>query len=62
MYENIKAAFEAQKAQFASIQEDFDKFLEGNASAGTRVRKGQQEIKRLAQEIRNEVTNIKNNS
>lgn len=62
MYEKIKADFVAQKAQFASIEEDFEKFLEGNASAGTRVRKGQQEIKRLAQEIRNETQNIKNNS
>ncbi|PWK27043.1 hypothetical protein LV89_01855 [Arcicella aurantiaca] len=62
MYEKLKADFVAQKAQFASIEKDFEKFLEGNDSAGTRVRKAQQEIKRLAQEIRTQTQNIKNNS
>ncbi|MDF2518815.1 MAG: histone, partial [Sphingobacterium sp.] len=32
----------------------------GNSAAGTRVRKGLQDIKTLAQEIRNEVTAKKN--
>lgn len=45
----------------ASIEADADKFFNnGNAAAGTRVRKGLQEIKTLAQEIRNEVTAAKN--
>lgn len=45
----------------ASIEADADKFFNnGNSAAGTRVRKGLQEIKTLAQEIRNEVTSKKN--
>jgi peptidoglycan hydrolase CwlO-like protein len=62
MYEKLKADFEAQKAQFSKMEEDFQKFLEGNASAGKRIRKSQQEIKHLAQEIRVEIQNIKNQS
>ncbi|WP_033564024.1 hypothetical protein [Sphingobacterium sp. SYP-B4668] len=49
------------KELVASIEADADKFFNnGNAAAGTRVRKGLQEIKTLAQEIRNEVTSKKN--
>jgi len=45
----------------ASIEGDADKFFNnGNSAAGTRVRKGLQEIKTLAQELRNEVTAKKN--
>jgi hypothetical protein len=39
---------------------DLEKFEEGNASAGTRVRKNMQTVKDLAQKIRVEVQNIKN--
>lgn len=46
----------------ASLEADFEKFYEkGNNAAGTRVRKGMQEIKNLAQEIRVEVQEKKNN-
>ncbi|EEI93967.1 histone H1 [Sphingobacterium spiritivorum] len=49
------------KELVASIEADADKFFNnGNAAAGTRVRKGLQEIKTLAQDIRNEVTAKKN--
>ena len=41
-------------------QTDVTKFIEGNNSAGTRVRKSMQMIKNLAQEIRVEVQNQKN--
>jgi hypothetical protein len=45
----------------ASTEADAKKFYEnGNGAAGTRVRKALQEVKTLAQEIRNEVTEIKN--
>ncbi len=55
-------------SKFAKLQElitsteaDAKKFYEnGNGAAGTRVRKALQEVKTLAQEIRNEVTEIKN--
>ena len=41
-------------------QNDVTKFVEGNKSAGTRVRKAMQLIKALAQEIRVEVQEQKN--
>lgn len=44
-----------------SLEDDFAKFYDkGNQAAGTRVRKGMQELKNLAQEIRIDVQNIKN--
>jgi hypothetical protein len=39
---------------------DLDKFEDGNASAGTRVRKNMQDVKNLAQLIRVEVQDKKN--
>jgi len=49
------------KELIASIEADADKFFNnGNKAAGTRVRTGMQEIKALAQEIRNEVSALKN--
>ena len=42
-------------------QDDVQKFMNGNSSAGTRVRKAMQEVKKLAQEVRLEVQEIKNN-
>ena len=42
------------------IQNDVEKFTNGNKSAGTRIRKAMQEIKGLAQEVRSEVQTIKN--
>jgi len=41
-------------------QSDVTKFVEGNNSAGTRVRKTMQVIKKLAQDIRVEVQDQKN--
>ncbi len=44
-----------------SIEGDADKFYnKGVGAAGTRVRKGLQDIKNLASEMRKEVTEIKN--
>ncbi len=49
------------KELVASVEADAKKFYEnGNAAAGTRVRKGMQELKNLAQTIRAEVTEKKN--
>ena len=49
------------KELIASIEADADKFYnKGSKAAGTRVRGGMQEIKALAQEIRTEVTELKN--
>jgi hypothetical protein len=41
-------------------QSDVTKFVEGNNSAGTRVRKAMQTVKSLAQEVRVEVQDQKN--
>ena len=44
-----------------SLEGDFDKFYDKtNQAAGTRVRKGMQDMKNLAQEIRIEVQDKKN--
>ncbi len=46
-----------------ALEGDFEKFYDkGNQAAGTRVRKGMQEMKNLAQDIRKEVQNIKNSN
>ncbi len=43
------------------LEGDFEKFYDKeNQAAGTRVRKGMQELKNLSQEIRVEVQEIKN--
>lgn len=45
-----------------SLEGDFEKFYDkGNQAAGTRVRKGLQDLKTLSQSIRLEVQNMKNN-
>ena len=41
-------------------QTDVSKFVDGNNSAGTRVRKAMQVVKSLAQEVRIEVQDQKN--
>ena len=46
--------------EFNSVEVDAEKFVEGNNSAGTRVRKTMQTVKNLAQQIRVEVQNQKN--
>lgn len=53
--------FEQIKNLVLSLEGDFAKFYEKeNQAAGTRVRKGLQDLKTLAQEIRIEVQNSKN--
>ena len=53
--------FTKMKDLFASVEVDANKFYNsGNSAAGTRVRKGMQDLKNLAQEIRNQVTEKKN--
>ena len=44
----------------ATFEKDFEKFYDkGNKSAGTRLRKAMNELKRKAQDIRKEVQEIK---
>jgi hypothetical protein len=52
--------YEKIKMLVAAIEEDVLKFAEkGNAAAGTRVRKGLQDIKRACQEMRDAVQSKK---
>tara|TARA_R100000963_G_C4609889_1_gene80681 strand:+ start:184 stop:378 length:195 start_codon:yes stop_codon:yes gene_type:complete len=43
-----------------SSQEDLTRFINGNKSAGTRLRKHMQNVKHLAQRVRTEVQEQKN--
>lgn len=53
--------FEEVKNLVMSLEADFEKFYEKeNQAAGTRVRKGMQDLKTLAQDIRSEVQDKKN--
>ena len=53
--------FEEIRDKVLSLEGDFQKFYDkGNQAAGTRVRKGMQELKTLAQNIRVEVQDRKN--
>lgn len=53
--------FQELKDLIASLESDIDKFYnKGNSAAGTRVRKGMQELKTIAQAIRAEVQELKN--
>ena len=52
--------FQELKDLLGTFEKDFIKFYDkGNKSAGTRVRKAMNELKRKAQEIRKEVQEIK---
>ncbi len=49
------------KGYVDSMSDDFSKFYDkGNKAAGTRVRKGMQDLKKMAQDIRVEVQSRKN--
>ncbi|MVN90111.1 histone H1 [Mucilaginibacter aquatilis] len=53
--------FNQVKELIASLEGDADKFYnKGNSAAGTRIRKGMQDLKNLAQAIRLEVQDTKN--
>ena len=56
----LNSLFDDLQDTVNDCQTDVTKFIEGNNSAGTRVRKAMQEIKKLAQFIRVEVQDQKN--
>ena len=43
-----------------ACQEDLTRFIHGNKSAGTRLRKAMQQVKQLAQHVRVEIQEQKN--
>tara|TARA_R100001463_G_scaffold132772_1_gene193687 strand:- start:72 stop:260 length:189 start_codon:yes stop_codon:yes gene_type:complete len=57
---SINNTFDELQDTINDCQSDVNKFVEGNNSAGTRVRKAMQAVKQLAQNIRVEVQEEKN--
>ena len=58
----LNNTFDELRETINDCQTDLIKFVDGNNSAGTRVRKAMQAIKQLAQDIRLEVQEQKNRS
>ena len=56
----LNSTFDELQDAINDCQSDVTKFVEGNNSAGTRVRKAMQVVKQLAQDIRVEVQDQKN--
>ena len=56
----LNTTFDELQNAINDCQTDVTKFVEGNNSAGTRIRKAMQEVKRLAQDVRVEVQEQKN--
>jgi len=56
----LNNTFDELQNAINDCQSDISKFVEGNNSAGTRVRKAMQVIKGLAQDVRKEVQEQKN--
>ena len=59
-FNKLDSLFDSLQDVINDCQTDVTKFVEGNNSAGTRVRKAMQTVKSLAQEVRIEVQNQKN--
>jgi len=56
----LNSSFDELQDAINDCQSDVTKFIDGNNSAGTRVRKAMQVVKALAQNIRTEVQDQKN--
>ena len=59
-FNKLDSLFDDLQDVINDCQTDVTKFIDGNNSAGTRVRKAMQTIKSLAQEVRIEVQDQKN--
>ena len=59
-FNKLDSLFDDLQNAVNDCQTDVTKFVEGNNSAGTRVRKAMQAVKALAQEVRVEVQDQKN--
>ena len=59
-FNKLNSLFDDLQDTINDCQTDVNKFVEGNNSAGTRVRKAMQAVKALAQEVRLEVQHQKN--
>ena len=56
----LNRTFDDLQNAINDCQSDVTKFIEGNNSAGTRVRKAMQVVKQLAQDVRVEIQDQKN--
>jgi len=59
-FNKLSSTFDELQNAINDCQADVTKFVEGNNSAGTRVRKAMQAVKSLAQDVRVEVQDQKN--
>jgi hypothetical protein len=59
-FNKLNSTFDQLQDAINDCQSDVTKFVEGNNSAGTRVRKAMQAVKQLAQDVRVEVQDQKN--
>ena len=59
-FNKLNSTFDQLQDAINDCQSDVTKFVEGNNSAGTRIRKAMQAVKSLAQEVRIEVQDQKN--
>ena len=59
-FNNLDTLYDKLQNVINDSQSDVTKFVKGNNSAGTRVRKAMQTVKSLAQEVRVEVQDQKN--
>ena len=59
-FNKLNSLFDELQDAINDCQTDVTKFVEGNNSAGTRVRKAMQTVKSLAQDVRVEVQDQKN--
>ena len=59
-FNKLNSLFDNLQNAVNDCQTDVTKFVDGNNSAGTRVRKAMQAVKSLAQEVRVEVQDQKN--
>ena len=58
----LEELIDTMQDEMHSAHEEIEKFMAGNKSAGTRARKSMQNIKTVAQTVRQEIQEIKNNS
>ena len=59
-FNKLDSLFDKLQNVINDCQTDVSKFVDGNNSAGTRVRKAMQTVKSLAQDVRVEVQDQKN--
>ena len=59
-FNKLNSTFDELQNAINDCQSDVSKFVDGNNSAGTRVRKAMQAVKSLAQNVRVEVQEQKN--